>query len=70
MNLNFLKDENKYSLLQLLQKYEEMLDGTVGKYTGSNHTWEIKEELQSLIMPNVFLYQKFISLTFNIYYLN
>ena len=27
----------------LLQKYEEMFDGTLGKYTGSNYTIELKE---------------------------
>ena len=35
MNLNYLKDKHKNSSLELLQKYEEMFDGTLGKYTGS-----------------------------------
>ena len=34
MNLNYLKDKHRNSLLELLQKYEKMFDGTLGKYTG------------------------------------
>ena len=30
MNLNYLKDKLKNSLLELLQIYEEMFDGTLG----------------------------------------
>ena len=30
--------------MELLQKYEEMFDGTWGKYTGSNNTIELKED--------------------------
>ena len=40
MNLNY---KHKNSLLELLQKYEEMFDGTLGKYAGSNYTIELKE---------------------------
>ena len=38
MNLNYLMDKHQNSFLELLQKYEEMFDGTLGKYTGSNYT--------------------------------
>ena len=31
MNLNYLKDKHENSLLELVQKYEEMFDGTLGK---------------------------------------
>ena len=40
MNKNCLKDKHKSSLLELLQKYELMFDGTLGKYTGSIYTIE------------------------------
>ena len=44
MNLNHLKDKHKDSLLELLQKYKKMFDGTLGKYTGSDYTIELKED--------------------------
>ena len=31
MNLNYFKDKHKYSLIEFLQKYEKMFDGTLGK---------------------------------------
>ena len=42
MNSNHLKDNHKKSFLELLQKYEIMFDGTLGKYTGSDYTIELK----------------------------
>ena len=42
MNLNYFKDKHKISLLELLQKYKNMLDVTLGKYTGSNYTIKLK----------------------------
>ena len=42
MNLNYLKDKHKNSLQELLQKYKKMFDVTLGKYTGSNYTIELK----------------------------
>ena len=47
MNLNYLKDKHKKSLLELLQKYENMFDGTLGKCTGINYTIELKEDTKS-----------------------
>ena len=44
MNLDYLKDKCKNSLLQLLQKNTEMFDGTLGNYLGSNYTIELKED--------------------------
>ena len=41
IGLNYLKDNHKNSLLELLQKYEKMFDGTIGKYTGSDYTIEL-----------------------------
>ena len=32
MNLSYLKDKHKNSLLELLQKYEEIFDGTLGRF--------------------------------------
>ena len=46
MNSNFGKDKHKNSLLELLQKYEKMFDGTLGKYTGSDYTIELKEDVK------------------------
>ena len=43
MNLNYLKDKHKNSLLELLQKYENMFDGTLGKYTGSDYTIDLSK---------------------------
>ena len=50
MNLNYLKEKQKTTLLELLQKYENMFDGTLGKYTGSNHSIELKVIMQSLFL--------------------
>ena len=44
MSLNYSKDKHKYSLLELLQKYEKMFEQTLGKYTGSNCTIELSED--------------------------
>ena len=44
MNLKYLKDKHKDSLLELLQKYEIIFDGTLGKYTGSDYTIELRED--------------------------
>ena len=44
MNLNYLKDKHRITLLELLQKYKNMFDGTLGKYTGSDYTIELKED--------------------------
>ena len=41
INFNYLKDKLN-SLLELLQKYEKMFDGTIGKYAGSDYTIELK----------------------------
>ena len=38
MNLNYIKDKHKDSLFESLQKYENMFDGTLGKYKGSDYT--------------------------------
>ena len=38
MNLYYLKDKRKNSLLELLQKYKKMFNETLGKYTGSDYT--------------------------------
>ena len=40
MSLNYFKVKYNNSLLELLQKYEKMFDGTWGKYTGSDYTIE------------------------------
>ena len=37
MNLHDLKIKHKTSLFQLLQKCEEIFDGILVKYTGSDH---------------------------------
>ena len=55
MNLNHLKDKHKNSSLELLQKYENMFDGTLGKDTGSNYTIELKEDAKH------FLFKKFMN---------
>ena len=44
MNLNYLKDKHRNSLLELLQQYKNMFDGTLDKYTGSDYTIELKED--------------------------
>ena len=44
MNLNHLKGKHQKSLLELLQKYEKMFDGTLGKYTDSDYSIELKED--------------------------
>ena len=44
MNSNYLKEKHRNSLLELLQKYEKMFDGTLGKYTGSDYSIELMED--------------------------
>ena len=44
MNLNYLKDKHKNSVLEFLQKYEKIFDGTLGKYTCSNYIIKLKED--------------------------
>ena len=46
MNLNHLKDKHQNSLLELLWKYKNIFDGTLGKYTDSDYTIELKEEVK------------------------
>ena len=47
MNLNYIRDKHQNSLLELLQKYKKMFDGTLGKYTGSIYTIESKENAKA-----------------------
>ena len=44
MNWNYFKNNRKNSLLELLQKYENFFDRTLGKYTGPNYTIGQKED--------------------------
>ena len=44
MNINCLKDKHKNSLIELLKKYENMFDGTLGKCRGSDYTIDLKED--------------------------
>ena len=46
MNVNQLKDKQKNSLLELLQKFKKRFDGTLGKYTGYDYTIELKEDVK------------------------
>ena len=39
-----LKPKHNNSKLELLQRYEEMLDGALGKYTGFDYTIELKKD--------------------------
>ena len=50
MNLNYLKDKYKDSLLNLLQKHKEMFDGVLGNYIGSNYTIELKEDAWTYLL--------------------
>ena len=47
MNLNYLREKHKNSLLELLQKYKSMFDGTLGKCTGSDYTLELKGDAKT-----------------------
>ena len=58
MNLNYLNEKHKNSLLEVLQKYKKMLSRTLDKYTGSIYTLELKEDAKSyhakpLPIPNI-----------------
>ena len=48
-----LKGQTKNSLLELLQQYENMLDMTFEKYTGSNYTMESKEDAKPFSIPKI-----------------
>ena len=43
-NLNYLKEKHRNSLLELLSKYENLFDGKLGNYTGSDYSIELKED--------------------------
>ena len=53
LNLDYFKDKHINYLLQLLQKYEEMFDRTIGKYTSSNYTIELKEYAKIYSFPKI-----------------
>ena len=58
MSINYLQVKHKDSLLKLLQKYEEMFDGTLGKYTDSDYAIELQKEAkpyhtQPILIPNI-----------------
>ena len=53
MNLNCLKDKHNNFLLELLQKYENMFDGTLGKYAGSDYTIELEEDAKPFPIPKI-----------------
>ena len=55
MSLNYFKDKRKNSSLELLQKYEEMFDETLGKYTGSDYTIELKEDAKPYHVKPLFI---------------
>ena len=57
MNLKYLKKKQKNSLLELLQKYENMFDGTLGKYAAFNYTIELNEDAKPY--QTLFLFLKF-----------
>ena len=46
MNLNLLKDKYKNSLSELIQKYKKLFGGTLGKYTGSDYTIDLQENVK------------------------
>ena len=52
MSLNYLKDKHKNSLLELLQNYDKMFDGTLGRYTGSDYTAK-PYHAKSFLFPKV-----------------
>ena len=54
MRPNYLKDKHKNSLLESLQKYKDMFDGTLGKYTGSHLTTELKKDAKHYHKKNFF----------------
>ena len=51
MNSDYLKNKNKNSLLELLQKYKKIIDGSLGKETGSENTIESKEDAKPFPIP-------------------
>ena len=51
MSLNYLKDKHKNSLLELLQKYEEMFDQTLGNQAGSDYKINLKEDAKPILIP-------------------
>ena len=42
MSINYFRNKLKNSLLELLQKYEEMSDGTLCKYTSSDYAIKLQ----------------------------
>ena len=59
MSLNYSKFKHKNSVLGSLQKYEEIFDGTLGKYTDSDHTIELQEDVNPYHSLILFQYQQF-----------
>ena len=44
MSLNYLNVKQMDTLLELLQKFKEMIDGTLGKYTGYDYAKDLQED--------------------------
>ena len=51
MRWNYLNVKHETSLSELLQKYEEVFDGSLGKYTGFNYTIEYQEDAKPFPIP-------------------
>ena len=51
MNLYNLKDKHNNSLLEFIQTYYEIFDWSIGKYTGSDYTIELKENAKPFPIP-------------------
>ena len=45
MSLYYFKGKQKYYLLELLKKYENLFDGTLDKYTAWNCAIKLKEDV-------------------------
>ena len=68
MNLNYIKDKHRNSLLELLQKYEKLFDRTLGKYTGSDYNIKFKEDAKpyhAKPFPFPFPFPKILEFTLN-----
>ena len=47
INIDYLKDNHENLFFKLLQKYGKIFDGTLGRYTSSDYTMELKEDTKT-----------------------
>ena len=54
MSIIWIRVKHKNSFLELLQKYKQMFDGTLGNYIDLNYTIELKDDAKPFSIPKMY----------------